>query len=149
MGKLIKTKRNKRSGGCILQIFIKSTLKYNEKKVSIFHFILVGIQSILILSIKNRGRGWFFLLNIQNLLSMTKVICWQSYKLWQDCLHDIWLTKKIFNQSRDQSFPKTPQYGVYKTDLKNWKIHLSSYFSEHRYLSENEIIFGVQLCICI
>ena len=44
-----KTKRNKISGGCILQFFVRSifiylqNLKYNVKKVSIFHLILVGI----------------------------------------------------------------------------------------------------------
>ena len=54
MQKLIKTKRNKRSGGCILQISIK-IFNYNVKKVCIFRLILVGILSILILSVKNRG----------------------------------------------------------------------------------------------
>ena len=42
-------------------------LKYSVKRAGIFHLILVGILSILILSV--------FLLNRQNLLSMTKVIC--------------------------------------------------------------------------
>ena len=58
---LIKTKRSKRSGG------------------SIFHLILVGILSILILSVNNRGR-WSAgnLFNGKNPLSVTKVVCWQS-----------------------------------------------------------------------
>ena len=58
---LIKTKRSKRSGGCI------------------FHLILVSILSILILSVNNRGRrsaGNLF--NGKNPLSVTKVVCWQS-----------------------------------------------------------------------
>ena len=33
------------------------TLKYNVKQACIFHLILVGIASNLILSVKNRGRG--------------------------------------------------------------------------------------------
>ena len=43
----------------------------------IFHLILVGIQSIMILSIKNKGVV-FFLLNWPNLLRVMKVICRQS-----------------------------------------------------------------------
>ena len=39
--------------------------------------ILVGTPPILILSVKNRG-WWGFLLNGQNPLSVTKVICRQS-----------------------------------------------------------------------
>ena len=51
--------------------------KYNVKKVCIFQLILVGIPSIFISSVKNRGvRGG--LLNKQNLLSVTEVICRQS-----------------------------------------------------------------------
>ena len=53
-------------------------LKYSTEEACIFHLILVGILSILILSIKNRGIGFFFLLKGQNLLSVTKVICLQS-----------------------------------------------------------------------
>ena len=53
--------------------------KYNVKRVYIFHLILVGIPSILILSVKNTG--WVFLLNRQNPLSVTKVICRQSLSL--------------------------------------------------------------------
>ena len=51
--------------------------KYNMKKVCIFELILVGIPSIFILPVKNRGVGGG-LLNKQNLLSVTKVICRQS-----------------------------------------------------------------------
>ena len=40
----------------------------------IFLLILVGIPAIFILSVKNRGAGEF-LLNRQNPLSVTKVIC--------------------------------------------------------------------------
>ena len=45
----IKTTRNKRSGGFILQIFKRCyvlNLKYNIKQVHTFHLILVGILSI-------------------------------------------------------------------------------------------------------
>ena len=52
-------------------------LKYNIKRGCIFRTILVGIPFLLVLSIKNRGWG-FFLLNKQNLLGATKVICRQS-----------------------------------------------------------------------
>ena len=66
----------------ILQIFIRSTyiqnLKYNVKTVCIFHLILVDILSILLLSVKNRGVVGGGLLNGQNPLSVTKVICRQS-----------------------------------------------------------------------
>ena len=34
-------------------------LKYNAKSVCIFHLFLVGIPSILIMSVKNR-KGWGF-----------------------------------------------------------------------------------------
>ena len=44
------------------------------KRACIVHLILVDILFILILSIKKREGGFFFLLNRQNLLSMTKVI---------------------------------------------------------------------------
>ena len=45
------------------------------KKLRIFHLILVGIPSILILSVK-RTVGWsFFLLSGQNPLSVRKVNC--------------------------------------------------------------------------
>ena len=81
MKKLIKTTRNKRSGGSILQNFYNmyfqmliQNLKYNINWACIFYLILVGILSILILSIYEQ-RVFFFLLNGQNLLSMTKVIC--------------------------------------------------------------------------
>ena len=44
-----------------------------------FHLIFVGILSILIFSVNNRGGVVDrVLLNGQNLLSMTKVICQQS-----------------------------------------------------------------------
>ena len=46
-------------------------LKYNVKRAHILNLILVGIPSILILSVKQEQGG---LLNGQNLLSMTKVI---------------------------------------------------------------------------
>ena len=47
------------------------------KGACILHLILVGNLSILILSVKNTGGGGF-LLNGQNPLSVTKVICRQS-----------------------------------------------------------------------
>ena len=55
-------------------------LKYNVKEVCIFHLILVGILSILILSVtlKGTGGGVGCLINEKNLLSVTKVICRQS-----------------------------------------------------------------------
>ena len=49
-------------------------LKYNVKEACIFNLILVDIPSSLILSVKNREKQGF-LLNRQNLLSMTNVIC--------------------------------------------------------------------------
>ena len=65
-----------------LQIIRKSTFKISNKikRVCIFHLILVGIPSILILPIKNRGEGWS-LLNRQISLSVAKVICQHSLNL--------------------------------------------------------------------
>ena len=81
--KAIKTSRNKRSGGCILHIFIRSTYVQNlierQCKKGIFHLILVHILSILILSVMNRVGGEV-LPNGQNLLSMTKIIYRQSLR---------------------------------------------------------------------
>ena len=54
-------------------------LKCNVKQAYIFHLTLLGIASSLILSIKSRGSGGF-LLNGQNLFSVTKVTCQQSIK---------------------------------------------------------------------
>ena len=62
------------SGGCVLQTFTRSTFKLQCKKDVYFYLILVGIPSILILSVINRWVG-FFLLNRQNLLNVTKGIC--------------------------------------------------------------------------
>ena len=56
------------------------------QKTCIFHLILLGIPSSLVFFVKNRGVGGEggglrgSLLNGQNLLSMTKVICWRSLK---------------------------------------------------------------------
>ena len=63
--------------GCILTNFYKNyfqNLKYDVKRACIFHLILVGILSILILPVKNRGVV-FFPFNRQNPLSVTEVIC--------------------------------------------------------------------------
>ena len=57
----------------------------NIKGACILYLIFVGIQSILILSVKNRGMGGggggADLLNGQNPLSVTKVIYRQSLTL--------------------------------------------------------------------
>ena len=55
-------------------------LKYNIKGICTFHLILVSILSILILSVKNKRVGEY-LLNVKILLSVTKVISWQSLSL--------------------------------------------------------------------
>ena len=80
MQKLIKTTKSKISGGLYLTSLYKmyvQNLKYNIKGACMFHLILVGILSILILSVKNRGwgGGGRVFVNGQNLLSVTKVIC--------------------------------------------------------------------------
>ena len=49
--------------------------KCSVKRVRIFHLIMLGIPSILILSVKKKGMGEGGLLNEQNLLSVTKAIC--------------------------------------------------------------------------
>ena len=73
---IAKTTRNKRSDGFSYKFShaVLSKLEVNKKRWCIFHLILVGIPSILILSIG----GWGFI--GQNLLSVTKVICRQSLK---------------------------------------------------------------------
>ena len=53
-------------------------LKWNVKRACIFHLIMLGIPSILILSVKKKGMGEGGLLNEKNLLSVIKAICWQS-----------------------------------------------------------------------
>ena len=83
MQKLIKTTKSKISGGLYLTSFYKmyvQNLKYNIKGACMFHLILVGILSIFILSVKNRGwrgggGGGRVFVNGQNLLSVAKVIC--------------------------------------------------------------------------
>ena len=79
MQKLIKTTKSKISGGLYVTSFYNmyvQNLKYNIKGACMFHLILVGILSILILSVKNSGEaGGSVFVNGQNLLSVTKVIC--------------------------------------------------------------------------
>ena len=71
-------------------------MRFNVKHACIFDLILVDIPCSLILPIKDgedRARGdggwggggervWGFLLNDQNLLSMTKVVCRGSLSGW-------------------------------------------------------------------
>ena len=80
MQKLIKTTKSKISGGLYVTSFYNmyvQNLKYNIKGACMFHLILVGILSILILSVKNRGRvgGGSVFVNGQNLLNVTKFFC--------------------------------------------------------------------------
>ena len=51
---------------------ISEEKEHEQKEACIFHLILVAVPSSLILSVKNRSWG---VLNGQNLLSVTKVIC--------------------------------------------------------------------------
>ena len=74
-------------------------LEYSVKRTSIFHLILVGILSIFILPVKNRG-WFFFLLNGQNPLRVTKVICQQSLTSW--CGRDHYVRKYKFRFSFNQ-----------------------------------------------
>ena len=82
MQKLIKATKSKISEGLYLKSFYNmyvQNLKYNIKGACMFHLILVGILSILILSIKNNmgvgggGRGGSVFVNEQNLLIAMKV----------------------------------------------------------------------------
>ena len=65
-----------KTGLCISFNFGKylQNVKYNVKQVCVFHLILVGISSSLILPVKNVGNGGFSL-KTKNLLSVTKIIC--------------------------------------------------------------------------
>ena len=74
LSKSVKKENSYKNLASILMTKSCQNVKCNVKKVYIFHLILFGILSILILSIKNRGVGGL-LLNGHNLLSMTKVIC--------------------------------------------------------------------------
>ena len=58
--KLIKTKGNKRSGGSILQIFIRSTLKTWKTvyKSMCFSFNFVYSMHFAIVRYKKKGVGW-------------------------------------------------------------------------------------------
>ena len=65
-----------------LKIIRRSTFEISNKikRVCIFHLILVGIPSILIFPVKNRGGGRS-VLNRQISLSVTKVTCQHSLNL--------------------------------------------------------------------
>ena len=66
MQRLIKTTKSRIFGLLYLTNFYKmyvQNLKYNIKGAFMFHLILVGIPSILILSVKNRGVGGFLLMD--------------------------------------------------------------------------------------
>ena len=60
MQNLTKTTKSKTSVGLYLTSFYKmyaQNLKYNIKGARMFHLILVGILSTMILSVKNSGGG--------------------------------------------------------------------------------------------
>ena len=78
--------------------FIRSSFKtWNTmyQKTCIFHLILLGVPSSLALSVKNRRVGGGNLLNGQNPLNGTKVICRWSLKERKDCSDIIWNKKQI------------------------------------------------------
>ena len=75
-----KTPRNKGTSrlavSCILyKKYLQNLGTTMYQKTCIFHLILLGILSSLVLSVNNRGMGGGHLLKEQNLLSMTKFIC--------------------------------------------------------------------------
>ena len=85
-----KPKRNKRSGGCNLKMFYYlQKLKNNVRKVCIFHLILLDILSILILSVRNKGRGGRVFAKQTKSVKRAKVICRQSLTL--DWLQEFFL----------------------------------------------------------
>ena len=101
MENLIKITKNKRSSDCILQFVIRSSylqnLKYSVKRTCIFLLILVGILSILILFVKNRGVEGFWL-NGHNPLSVMKVTCRSPFvKSFEYFLHWKYLNKFVLN----------------------------------------------------
>ena len=85
------TTRNKLSGGCVLQIFTRSTFKTWNKmyKEHVFLFDF-GWSWYCLLGTGGRGVG---LLNGQNLLSVTKVICRWSLKTRTQ--KDVWNLKSF------------------------------------------------------
>ena len=86
--------------------YLASKKFLNTKGACVLHLILVGILSILILSVKSREGGGGgvegLLLNGQNPLSVTKVICRQSlrgHNLYQEFLEtyqDSWFVVVYF-----------------------------------------------------
>ena len=86
-------------------------LKYNVKRAYIFHLNLVGILSILILSIKNMGRGGRAgLLNRQNMLSVAKVICRQSLNYCKKANN--WLKQPANTSNIEQKWGKTNMWVI-------------------------------------
>ena len=73
-----KTAKNKRNWQTSTKY--KTLVLQYIQKTCIFHLILLGIPSSFLLPVKNMGMGGGGLLNRQNLLSVTKVICPRSFK---------------------------------------------------------------------
>ena len=110
-------------------------MKYNVKKACIFHSILVCILSILILSIKNRGVGGFWV-NGQNLLSMAIVICWQSLKSYLILLRKkyqvAWVKanlKTLFSIAKKTRIQVDHTTSLYKSDLSKTRMERSVEFN--------------------
>ena len=102
----------------------------------ILHLILVGILSILILSIKNRGSGRGGLLNTKNLLS----ILGKSYLLkFQDriCLENIlFVSKSLYNLSPsifDTWFSFSSDQHNYETSSSTQGNFMKLFYKTNRY----------------
>ena len=96
--------------------YLQNLLKYNVKMACIFHLILLGIFSILILPVKNKEVG-ACLLNGQNLLNVTKVICRQSLNPKNQMLH-----KSNSFSSNDLINTNHRQISLTRTDHFNSKL---------------------------
>ena len=96
-------------------------LKYNVKRLCIFHLILVGI---LYCPLRAGRVGGGFLLNGQNLLRVTKVICWHSPTIVSSRVGTLppFSEEPALSEANLKSYPlflRTIQIGAGKTMLNN------------------------------
>ena len=91
-----------------------------------FSFDFGWYSVILILSVKNRGVG-FFLLDGQNLLSVTKVICRQSLIFSNVCLK---MVRNYVKKPKNQYNDKEIQHGLHL--LRDLGVCMAIFFFKWR-----------------
>ena len=117
----VKTIINKRSGGSVLQIFIRSTftknLKYNVKRAFVFHLILFGILSITVPS-------WYCPLTNWGVCLMDK-ICYTWWKLFVDRPLAIYIHHIYTFRHLPKPLLRTIYYSLFNTHLFNSQAYLA------------------------